>query len=316
MAEGSITDWLDGTTHPSGADPDGTDRDAALGAPHQGREPDYWRPDVDEAAREERARRLWRLAGMAWGALILAGAVLLAVTRATGSPADPGQEVAMADHGETAPDDDPAAWGPDAAGPGATARGGAPMGVPVAGAAGTTDGALAALAALAVRLAVTADEDPARYVDLAQPESLERHGDVAVVTVTAVLLEGRDGRWETVRPARYGVALREEDAGPVVLGTPWALPSPDADALPGPDAESLEAPPADPVEDAGLVADVTAALAAVGWGEPSAVALVPDSPPPLLRVRVTAAAPGEAAARTHDIWLEDGEVLRVAGSPR
>lgn len=297
MADGSIADWLDGAEERAGDPPE-----QEPGAPATEPEPDPWRPDAERADRAERSQRLWRIAGMVWGALVLAGGLLLLAGRlpdaSTAAPVehDPVEEVAADPGAAASPADLPSGDGarsPDAGG--------------IAPPPGEDDRRVAAAAALAVRLALTADDEPARYVDQAQPESIERHGEVAVVTVAAVVLEGREDRWESVRTARYAVAVEDRpDEDPVVLGSPWPLAPPRT-------AEPI-AGEAEPLDDPALATELSAALEAAGYRDLADLASLPGAPAPLLRLQVHALAPGEAAPGRHEVWVTTGDAPRVAGS--
>jgi hypothetical protein len=285
-----------------------------------------WRPDpaeVEEADRSDRARRLWRIAAAAWVAVVLVGGSLAVGGRlqpigevgVAGAPSvadePPAEEDAAGDGATTgASGADPTTGGGAATAGGAAPSGGVDPVGPPGTAAPTSDTELGALAVIAVRLGLPVDEGVTRYVDLAQAETFERHGDVTVVTVAAVLLEGTDEAWETARPARYGVAVvgGGGEGGPAVLGSPWPLPAP---AGPGREAGGTPAP----LEDPELASRAASALVAAGYGDPTVLGALGGAPPPLLRLRIAAAAPGERARREHDVWLHTDGALRVLGAP-
>lgn len=174
--------------------------------------------------------------------------------------------------------------------------------------------ALGAAAALAVRLTVTTateGDDPGaerRYVDLAVPEALTYVGDVAVVTVAAVVLEGAGDRWHTSRPARFAVPLQLVDGRAVAVGAPWPL------ALATP-AAALEWEPADADRDG-----VARALSSAGYTDIGAVDVearaggAPGDGPPLLRAHVQARGPGESERRAHELWLRTDPEPAVLGA--
>lgn len=181
--------------------------------------------------------------------------------------------------------------------------------------AATVDPALGAAAALAVRLAVTTtaeqDEPDAgrRYVDLAVPEALTWAGDVAVVTVAAVVLEGDGDRWHTSRPARFAVPLHVVEGRPTTLGAPWPL------ALAAPAADPPRWEPADADHDG-----VARALSAAGYTDIDAMDVEARGASgaadqiPLLRAHVQARAPGEPEPRAHRLWLRTEPEPAVLGA--
>ncbi len=183
----------------------------------------------------------------------------------------------------------------------------------VGGGIAPADAGLAAAAAVHVRLSVGAEAAPdgrQLYVDLALPEGVERHtGGTAVVTVTAVLLEGTDGRWSAVRPARYAVALRDLPEGPQAIGAPWPLPRV---ADPSPVAQGQSAPGPVPSD---LAPSAVAALEGSGYRDVQLEGVVDGAPPPLVIVRATAIAPGEDGPRPHEVWIDPRAPARVLGGP-
>jgi hypothetical protein len=309
VGERPITDWLH----------DGDDERGVGGPQGQGdtdpSEEDPWRPRPEATG----SRRLWRLTALSWVGLGVLLVVLTAAGRVVADPVDdgpsPAEELAAglpAEGEDAAVEASPAA--PPTGAPAAPAASAEPPAASASAAgepAGGRDAehAVTAAAAVAVRLHVTAGVDPARYVDLVAPVSVERHADLAVVTLAVVLLEGREGRWESVRPARYAVAVDTAGGGPRVVGGPWPLPDPAADAgAVAPDEEEVE--PLPPSADAEAV---LLALGDAGYGGAALSGALAGAPPGLLRVRVHAVAPGEAHAEVHDVWLENGERPRVLG---
>lgn len=246
------------------------------------------------------------LAGIACGAALGLGAVAVGAVPAPGSarpPAPSGPPAAPPSPAPGAPGTPSrdGAHAADAHGAhAADAHGahGAASGVPAA----DRDGTLAALAAVTVRLSLTdagGQERPARYVDLATAESVTRVGEVVIVTVAAVVLEGVDGRWESVRPARYALALTDGEDGPAVADGPWPLP-------PGPLGAEATAVPAVPVEEPPLEAGVDAALRRAGYDDVAveAVGRAPDLPGVVVAT-VVARGPGERERVRRRLWLSD-----------
>jgi len=256
---------------------DGPDRpvtwpDWALSPPTSPEEePAAWaRPPAGDAGRPPR-RRLLRLAVVPWAVVGVVGAFgLLGVGEGPERPAA----------GTAAP---------------APARDDAPS-VGASTPAPSVDPALGAAAAVAVRLAVTsAPASPAerRYVDVVIPASMHPVGDVTVVTVAAVVLEGSADRWHAARPARFAVPTRYVDGHPVAVGDPWPLPVPPP---PGADA-AWEPAPADR-------AGVARAVEAAGYTDVEVLEV--HAHPELrgvLRAHVDALGPGEATPRSHRLWL-------------
>lgn len=175
---------------------------------------------------------------------------------------------------------------------------------PAAGAGDVDDRELAAAATVFVRTELT-DTDPRgsrgprgglRYVDLAVPESVSWQAGTAVVTVRAVVLEGRAGRWADVSVVRYAVPMGRAGTVPVALAEPWAVASADA-ARP---SRRWRPAPDDP-------GPARAALRRAGYARLSALRLAADPGlPGVLRARVTAVAPGDDEPGVHDVWLRAG----------
>lgn len=274
--------------------------------------------------RRRRLRRLLLLAGVPWVVVVLAA---VAGRNAVGTEAAQGAAT-QADHTEAPPAPDP---GPSrAAAPPAPSRSPSAVTGPLPRDASTsapanaaaernpsTDGATtrpasaaptaAAAAVVAVRSSIDAPEGRRRHVDLAVPEVVELLGDVAVVRVAAVVLEGPvDGRLETAAPLRFAVPLRVHDGVAEVLAAPWTLPFP---VVTGSSSAFEHTAPDDPER-------VRAALEAAGYavdavrttGEDAALAGV-------IAVGFSGVAPGEGAARDHVVWLRhDGTALVTLGT--
>lgn len=279
------------------------------------REPAPWErpPDQDGDAPPRRRHLLLLAAALPWA---VAGG--LGVAALTGGPAAP----EGAQHGTTSDgqhgsggDGQPASTEDDRSG---SATPAAPP--PTAAELSAGEPALGAAAALAVRLSVTSAEaddagGPRRYVDLAVADGVHRAGDVTVVTVAAVVLEGSGERWHTSRPARFAVPLRVVDGQAIAVGEPWPL-APAATA-----AEALRWEPAGTDTEG-----VTRALEAAGYTEVEGLevdGLEVDARAaseadrlPLLRARVQARGPGESAPRDHEVWLRAEPEPAVLGAER
>lgn len=245
------------------------------------------RPPREDGPRTPRRRRLLLIAAVPWTVAALLGGVAL-----VSGEIDP-VEVAAGDQ--------------DANGPRASGTAGQPPRLT-----GPVDPALGSAAAVAVRLAVTTAGDPPegqdrRYVDLAVPESVSWAGDLALVTIRAVVMEGPPDRWRSARPARFAVPVGLIDGDAVVLDEPWALPVPEHPATdPGWTAAVTDLQP---------LAD---AAAAAGYAdvEVMEVDAHPDRPA-LLRARIRARAPAEHHPRTHQLWLQaDPEPAVLGLAPR
>lgn len=261
-----------------------------IGAPDHPGAVCWDRPLQDDEPRppQRRHRRLLLIAALPWTVAAVLGGVALMSGEADPAP------VAAGDQG---PGDPPAAGAADN-----------PPHLPA-----PLDPALGAAAAVAVRLAVTTagdtpDGQERRYVDLAVPESVSWAGDLAVVTIRAVVLEGPTDHWRSARPARFAVPVGVVDGDAVALDEPWALPVPDRpDPAPG-WTPALTAP--EPIAEA-----VTAA----GYADADVVEVAAHSDhPTLLRARIQARAPGEQERRAHQLWLHtepEPAVLGLEPSP-
>jgi hypothetical protein len=257
-----------------------------------------------------RGRRLRRLVAVPWIVAAVLGVV--AVTGGRGQPAQ-GQPAGSQPAGSQ-----PGAGQPDAGGltlgdGWAAPVVGGPAAPPVDGAPAVGgDQDLLAAAAMAVRTGLTgptgAAGDQVRYVDLALGESVAwTAGDVAVVTVAAVVLDGSGGRCEAARTARYAVPVQRLDGRAVALASPWPLPAP---------AEPPDPPAWEPITAPELAGPVLTVLAGAGFEPVGGVELSRD--PALvgvLRARLEAVGPGEGAARVHELWLRDGPAPSLLGLP-
>ncbi|MFO8075885.1 MAG: hypothetical protein R6T85_07180 [Egibacteraceae bacterium] len=170
---------------------------------------------------------------------------------------------------DTARDDEPGATVPPAAGAGAV---------------------------VAVREAATASagDEARRYVDLAVAEAAEAHGDVTVVRVLAVVLEGDARAWTDAAIERYAVAVAPDGRA---LSAPWRVPDPPA---------AGDEPAWHPVDDDEALAAARDALERHG-AEPGGD----------LAVDRAEAAPGllRATWRDAEVWLADADPPRVLGAP-
>lgn len=168
------------------------------------------------------------------------------------------------------------------------------------GAGAARDGVSAAATAaalLAVREQVTVAHDGQRYVDAVHVEDIERHGEVVIIRVVALVLLAEDGVWSEETLERYAVPV---SAGGATLAPPWPVPDP-ALQRDGPvwghRAEGVEVSAvADALADAGVVVE----------GELE-IAVSPDLPG-VLRVSGDAGGAGE-------VWLEATPPYRLLGAP-
>lgn len=294
MADDDLTKWLQDA--PQNSDDD-----------EQSEGPPPWRPDGAAAAAEERRRRSSKRASVAVAAAaVTVGLAVLGQGLAAGpAPEAPPAAAAGQDVG-----------GQDVSGVGVADEVVGDQGFHAASEVAAPvvslppDGVLLAAATVAVRLSLTASSGVDRYVDLAVAESVERVGaTTAVVPVSVVLLEGRDGQWSSVRAVRYAVALGPGEGGAEPLGPPWPVAGP-----PSPVAAAQSVVQVAPVADAQQARLLAAALEASGYADVQVEGLLPGPPPPVARVRVSAVAPGEAASATHEVWI-DLDRQRVLGAP-
>lgn len=172
------------------------------------------------------------------------------------------------------------------------------------------DPALGATAAAAVQQALTGT-DPAtgrsRYVSLVLPEAATWVGDVTIVDVAAVVLEGADGNWDHPRTARYAIPLQARAGAVRVLNGPWALPDP-PQTTPGGTAFT-------PVNDEALTEAAGHALNSVGYRDVQVQELARDEAlPGVLKVKAMAISPGEGQPRSQEIWISDHPSPTVLGA--
>jgi hypothetical protein len=178
------------------------------------------------------------------------------------------------------------------------------------------DPALGAIAALAVQDALTHTEKATgrqRYVDLALPVAATWMGNVAIVRVAAIVLEGAQGQWEQPRYALYAVPIgahpREANPNPgafTVLGSPWALPDP-------PQTTPVTAALV-PLQDHTRAETTAHALATAGYQDITIRSLGRDPAiAGVLHAEVQAIAPGETSSRSHTVWLHDDPTPTLLG---
>lgn len=239
--------------------------------------------DLNPQRRPGSSRRVLLLAGIAWLAV-----VVLAVTRwwpGSSEPSPSAEDLTTSHTG------------------------------PVQATADSDDSTLLRVGALLVQAALQGTFTPAaeehadaarvRYADDAVGTGILRLKDVAVVTVTALVLEGDAEGWDHSRTARYAVALRSDEDGVHPLGEPWPLPGPDTPAPPAPLPT-----PTDPV----VRERVVLALEAAGYREVDELDLA--RPPDLDGVvvaEVRAVAPGEQTSSIQQVWVRDGPDGAVLG---
>lgn len=161
-------------------------------------------------------------------------------------------------------------------------------GAPEAG--GDADGSAAA-AVLAVRRAAA----PNRYVDTAVAERVTPLGDLAIVTVRALVLQRAATGWDAGSQARFAVAVGEVEGTATALAPPWAV-SVAPEAAPAPRWQT--------VNDPTLAATARDALRAEGYRISGGVELAVDE----FRVDIVQAtfrgvAPEADAPADHRVWL-------------
>lgn len=283
-----LGDWLTAGDTPLPPDDGG----AAPGDLHAG--------ERDAAAPRRRRRALvLGAAALPWAVLAIVGLA----TRSSGDGEDPAPPPGA---GDPAPLEDPSpAPGGTAAGTTIPARPGDPLPpAPPGAAASAVHGELAALAAVAVRLELSGhgeqDQDPIRYVDLAVAEGADAVGDLTVVRVLAVVLEGGPDGWSDTRVRRFAVPLQGAPGGYAPAGTPWELPGPAAATSRPLDWQA--AGPADPA--------VVRALEREGYEDVTDAEVSETSDAAVRRVRFTATGPAGA----HEVWMTTGPQPRLLGA--
>jgi hypothetical protein len=251
-------------------------------------EPPADRPFGDQEGRPRRLAVLLAAAVLPW--VVVAALAWSAATGEPGGPAPPeGHAAPVQEHPAAAP--------------------APPLSTPPPAGHPELDPAVAAHAVTAVRLHTAADGAVRRYVDLAVAERAETVGEIVVVTVLAVVLEGDAEQWQTTRRARFGVPLRLVDGLPVPLADPWPL----ADA----DGETASEMRWRSMDDPAAAQQILLALEREGFSHLGEVA-VEEAPaaPGVLRAVVEARAPRSAEAAVHVVWLRDGPPMSVLGSLR
>lgn len=170
-----------------------------------------------------------------------------------------------------------------------------------------TDAGLREVAALTVRSALSgpvAATQRAAFVEDAVATGVEAVGDGAVVTVSALILEGGPDGWDAARVRRYAVPVRIGAGGPEAAGAPWPV------ADPPPRPGTAPTPETDPA----VVEAVSAGLTRAGYRDLRGVAVTRD--PALagvLLAHVEGTGPGAAGAGVWDVWLRDGPRPDVFG---
>ena len=174
---------------------------------------------------------------------------------------------------------------------------------PAAGqASSAVDRQLAAAAVLTLRLAMPDDQ----YLDTAVAEQIDTVEGAAVVTVAAAVLDRAQGQWSGPRHVRFAIPFSVGQSEPVALAAPWVLPATD---------RARAEPQATLVDDPSLAEAAVRTLRAAGYRDLAAPQLRRHTAlPDILAVHVTARAPGEGAARDHEIWL-DAAASRLLGGP-
>ena len=169
------------------------------------------------------------------------------------------------------------------------------------------DDRLLAAAAVAVRTGATATDGLARrYVDTVAAESVIHHGDIAIVTVRAVVLDGTADRWLRARPARFAVPVGAADGEVVALAEPWVLAPPTARPA---------APAWRPLADRSLAPAVVVTLRKAGYRTIGLARLsVRHDLVGIVRSSVRARAPGERTVRRHTLWLSDDSPPQLLGA--
>ena len=175
---------------------------------------------------------------------------------------------------------------------------------------GTLDPALGATAAAAVQQALTGTDEASgrsRYLNLVLPEAATWIGDIAIVDVAAVVLEGAGGHWDQPRTARYAIPLRVRAGDVQVLSGPWALPDPPQTA---PEGTAFI-----PVDDRALTEAARRALRSAGYRDVQVRELARDERlPGVLEVRATVISPGDDHPRSQKIWVSDHPSPTVLGA--
>lgn len=267
------------------------------GAP-DGQSPSVW--DLEPGPATRSPRRLILMAVIPWIVVVVLVATLWRPAAGTSAPPS----------GEPA-----AARGPAAADPGAAddaeeiaepSRATSATATATAG----EDAMLRHIAALTVKAelhgAVEADGEAGpdmrvRYADEAVGTDIERLGDVAVVTVIALVLEGGERGWDRSLTTRHAVALRSVPSGVEPLGAPWALPP------------SGTPPEHEPVPDESPDRVLTA-LEAAGYRQISDLRLSrPAGVGGVLVAAARAVGPGEDAPTEQQVWIRDGPEPSVLG---
>lgn len=166
----------------------------------------------------------------------------------------------------------------------------------------SNDPAVEAAALLAVRTGAGDDV----YVDTAAVESLGGVGATTVVTVRALMLRRVRGGWSPPQTVRFAVPVGSSGSEQVALAAPWRLPSP---------VPTAPRPAWEPVDDADMTQSATQAVGAAGYSGVADVRVRrAREHPGVLAVALRAVAPGDDAARDHELWLTE-DAGAVLGMP-
>lgn len=158
-------------------------------------------------------------------------------------------------------------------------------------------------------LAVRHGAGPDIYVDTAAVEAVDRLPDAALVTVAALILRRVPTGWSRLAAARFAVPVSTSGSTPVAMGPPWRLP---------PRPPAAREPRWRDLQDRRLRDRATAAIRAAGYASVTGVQLrASDELPGVVGVTVRAAAPGDTAVRSHELWLGDdaGTVMGMSPVP-
>ncbi len=173
----------------------------------------------------------------------------------------------------------------------------------------SVDAQAGAAAALAVRRDFSrrgGESGTATYVDLALPVAAVEVGDVQVVEVSAIVLEGDRSGWRQTRTARYAVPTRTLPGGLVAVGRSWPL----AAAAP-PDLDLDWSSVASQFDEPGAIAALKAAgFRAIVRLRVSASEQLPE----VVRATFRGVAPGSTRQARHDVWLDLTSAPRVIGA--
>jgi hypothetical protein len=291
-----------------------------------------WLSEDDEAPDQSAPTRRWLLVGAATLPWLVVVALLATGTGSTGTePAMDAATPSDASDGEGDAADAPVRLGPDPAEPPdrrpvpeldssrpRATHDEARSGPDVDPATADRTQEAAALAVMIARSWLTdvgprlrvegIDPRPDRYLEQAVVESVEVHGDLAVVGLLAVVLERDDDTYGEVAAHRLAVPVRLAPSGARPAGPPWWLPAPDLEPAP-PALETLEDP------DLGVA--VAEVLASHGYEELEVLRLATHGDG-LLVAEITARL-GDGRRADGPVWLSPtpaGPALAGASPPQ